>query len=59
MSMNKKQKKQVEVEKKKIAQLQLRLAGAKEQLDDPREVLRIQEEIAACQSRLLKAQTED
>lgn len=59
MSLNKKQKKQIEVEKKKIAQLQLQLNGAKQQLDDPQEVKRLQEEIAACQARMQKAQAED
>ena len=58
MSLNKKQKKQIEVEKKKIAQLQLQLNGAKQQLDDPLEVKRLQEEIAACQARIQKAQAE-
>jgi len=58
MSLNKKQKKQIEVEKKKLAQLQLQLSGAKQQLDDPREVTRLQEEIAACHARMHKAQTE-
>jgi hypothetical protein len=58
MSLNKKQKKQVEVEKKKLAQLQLQLSGAKQQLDDPEEVKRLQEEIAACHARMQKAQAE-
>jgi hypothetical protein len=52
MSLNKKQKKQVEVEKKKLVQLQLQLSGAKE-------VKRLQAEIAACQARMQKAQTEE
>lgn len=58
MSLNKKQKKQIEVEKKKLAQLQLQLSGAKQQLDDPSEVTRLQAEIAACHARMQKAQTE-
>ena len=58
MSLNKRQKKQVEVEKKKLAQLQLQLSGAKQQMDDIREVQRLQSEIAACQARMQKAQTE-
>lgn len=57
--MNKKQKKQVEVEKKKLVTLQLQLTGAKTQLDDPREVERLQSEIDACRARILKAQTEE
>jgi hypothetical protein len=59
MSLNKKQKKQVEVEKKKLVQLQLQLSGAKEQMDDVNEVKRLQAEIAACQARMQKAQTEE
>lgn len=58
MTLNKKQKKQIEVEKKKIAQLQLQLSGAKQQMDDIREVQRLQEELAACQARMAKAQIE-
>lgn len=58
MTLNKKQKKQIEVEKKKIAQLQLQLNGAKQQLDDPEEVKRLQAEIAACHARIQKAQIE-
>ena len=59
MAINKKQKKQIEVEKKKLITLQLQLSGAKEQLDDPQEVKRLQAEIAACHARILKAQTEE
>lgn len=54
MSLNKKQKKQMDVEHKKIAQLQLQLAGARKQLDDPEEVARLERDIAAAQSRLEK-----
>jgi len=54
MSQNKKQKKQLDVERKKLAQLQLKLAGAKQQLDDPEEVTRLEQEIAATNSRLEK-----
>ncbi|HEY3967444.1 MAG TPA: hypothetical protein VGM05_22980 [Planctomycetaceae bacterium] len=54
MSQNKKQKKQLDVERKKLAQLQLKLAGAKQQLDDPDEVTRLEQEIAATNSRLEK-----
>ena len=59
MSLNKKQKKQVEVEEKKLAHLQLQLSGAKQQMDDIHEVQRLQAEIAACQARMHKAQTEE
>jgi len=52
--MNKKQKKQLDVEHKKLKQLQLQLAGAKGQLDDPDEVVRIEKEIAATNGRIEK-----
>ena len=54
MSLNKKQKKQIDVEHKKITQLQLQLAGAKKQLDDPAEVTRLEKEIAAAHARIEK-----
>jgi hypothetical protein len=54
MSLNKKQKKQLDVEHKKLKQLQLQLAGAKSQLDDPAEVARLEKEIAATNGRLEK-----
>jgi hypothetical protein len=54
MSLNKKQKKQLDVEHKKLKQLQLQLAGAKGQLDDPDEVARLEKEIAATNGRLEK-----
>jgi hypothetical protein len=54
MSLNKKQKKQLDVEHKKLKQLQMQLAGAKNQLDDPQEVARIEQEIAAVNGRIEK-----
>ncbi len=58
MSLNKKQKKQLDVEHKKLKQLQLQLAGAKAQLDDPAEVVRLQKEIAATSERIEKLKHE-
>ena len=52
--MNKKHKKQLDIEHKKLQQLRLQLAGAKSQLDDPDEVVRIEKEIAATNSRIEK-----
>jgi len=52
--MNKKQKKQLDLEHKKLQQLRLQLAGAKSQLDDPEEVVRIEKEIAATNGRIEK-----
>jgi hypothetical protein len=59
MSLNKKQKKQLDVEHKKLKQLQLQLAGAKSQLDDPAEVARLEKEIAATNGRLEKLKQSD
>ncbi len=54
MSLNKKQKKQLDVEHKKLKQLQLQYNGAKSQLDDPQEVARLEQEIAATNARIEK-----
>lgn len=47
MSLDKKQKKQIEVAKKKLVMLRQQLAGAKQQMDDPADVTRLQQEIKA------------
>jgi len=52
--MNKKQKKQLDIEHKKLTQLQQQLAGAKKQLDDPQEVRRLEQQIAAANERIEK-----
>lgn len=59
MTLNKKQKKQVDVERKKITQLQLQLSGAKKQLDDPEEVKRLEKEIAAANERIEKLKLDE
>ena len=46
MALDKKQKKQIEVIRKKIAGLQQQLAGEKQQMDDPAAVKRLEDEIA-------------
>ena len=46
MALDKKQKKQIEVIRKKIAGLQQQLAGEKAQMDDRAEVKRLEDEIA-------------
>lgn len=46
MGLNKKQKKQIEVAKKKIQNLQTLLTAARAQPDDPQEVPRLEGEIA-------------
>lgn len=45
MSLNKKQKKQLDVARKKLSALQRRLADARKQPDDPDEPSRLQAEI--------------
>jgi hypothetical protein len=47
MPLDKKQKKQIEVAKKKLVMLRQQLAGAKQQMDDPADVTRLQNEIKA------------
>lgn len=57
--MNKKHQKQLEVEKKKLSTLQQQLSGAKKQMDDPEEVVRLQQEVAACEARMKKLRESD
>ena len=46
MALNKKQKKQLDVIKKKLNGLRQQLAGEKKQMDDPAAVQRLENEIA-------------
>ena len=50
--MDKKDKKRLEVLQQKIAKLQQLLAGAKKQPDDPAEVPRLENELAAAHTEL-------
>jgi len=52
--MDKKAKKRVEVLKKKLPALEQRLAGAKQQMDDPDEVKMYEEQIAAARAEITK-----
>jgi len=52
--MDKKAQKRLEVLRKKISELQPRLAGAKKQMDDADEVRRLETELAAAQAELQK-----
>jgi hypothetical protein len=52
--MDKKAKKRIELLRKKISELQPRLAGAKKQLDDPDEVRKLEAELAAAQAEIEK-----
>ncbi len=54
MALNKKQKKQIDVAKKKIAQLRQRLSGAKQQVDDPSEITRLEEAIAEQEAQITR-----
>jgi len=52
--MDKKAKKRIELLRKKISDLQPRLAGAKKQLDDPAEVRKLEADMAAAQQEIEK-----
>jgi hypothetical protein len=52
--MDTKTKKRTEILRKKLAELQPRLAGAKKQMDDPDEVRKLEAEIAAAQQEIEK-----
>jgi ribosomal protein L29 len=54
MALDKKQKKQLDLDQKKLAQLRQQLSGAKKQLDDPDEVRRLEQDIATTQTRIDK-----
>ena len=54
MALNKKQKKQIEVARKRISKLRMQLAGAKAQMDDPADVTRIEQEIESVERQIEK-----
>ncbi len=58
MALNKKQKKQLEVIRKKLNSLRQQLAGEKQQMDDPAAVKRIEDEMEklAEQRRAIEAE---
>lgn len=58
MGLNKKQKKQIDVAKKKIQNLQVLLTAAKAQPDDPQEVPRLEGEIARQKELIAEIQKE-
>lgn len=51
MALNKKQKKQLEVIRKKIPSLRQQLAGEKEQMDDPARVKALEDEITKLETQ--------
>ena len=52
--MDKKAKKRIDLLRKKINQLRQRLAGARQQMDDPDEVRKLEADIAAAQQEIEK-----
>lgn len=58
MTLNKKQKKQIESARKKQSHLRQQLAGAKQQMDDPAEVQRLQKELAKIDAEIERIQQE-
>ena len=54
--MDKKAKKRIDLLRKKIGELQPRLAGAKKQIDEPDEVRKLETEIAAAQAEIARLQ---
>lgn len=58
MGLNKKQKKQLDVARKKIQELQQKLAGVKKQMDDPEELRTLEAEIAKHEQTIEKIKAE-
>ena len=52
--MDKKAQKRIDILRKKISELQPRLAGARKQMDDPDEVRKLEVELAAAQAEIEK-----
>jgi hypothetical protein len=52
--MDKKAKKRIEVLRQRLLKLRLLLNGAKEQMDDPDDVVRIEKEIADAEAEITK-----
>jgi hypothetical protein len=52
--MDKKAKKRIDMLRKKIVDMQQRLAGAKQQMDDPAEVQQLEADIAAAKQEIEK-----
>jgi len=58
VGLNKKQKKQIEVARKKIQNLQQKLAGCKQQMDDPEEVRSLENAIAEQEANIDKIKSD-
>lgn len=52
--MDKKAKKRIDLLRKKVIDMQQRLSGAKQQMDDPSEVQQLEQEIAAAKQEIEK-----
>ncbi len=52
--MDKKAKKKIDVLRQRVQKLQLQVAGAKKQLDDPAELARLERELVSAESELEK-----
>ncbi len=52
--MDKKAKKKIDVLQQKLQKLRQQLAGAKKQMDDPSDVTRLEQEIAAAEAEVAK-----
>jgi hypothetical protein len=52
--MDKKAKKKIDVLHQRLQQLRQKLAGAKAQLDDPEEVRRLEQDVAAAEAEITK-----
>ena len=59
MNLTKKQKKQLELARKRQAHLKQQLAGAKRQLDDPAEVRRLERDLAELEQQIARIQAAD
>ena len=55
-AQHKKQKKQLDLARKRQGQLKQQLAGAKKQLDDPAEVRRLERELAELEQQIARIQ---
>ena len=56
--MNKKSKKRIDLLNKRVKKLQLQLAGVKQQLDEPEELTRIEDDIAAAKKEIEELKAE-
>jgi hypothetical protein len=52
--MDKKAKKRIDVLNQKLQKLRMQLAGARKQVDDPQDIVRLEREIAEAEAELQK-----